>query len=120
MPQDYRARLCISCDSGDGSTQFLTKSGQLVAVGYDRIVIGQRGPYVEYSPEHVWALGMEFADEPHYYYRELRTKQDFVKVYHQIHRVDYADYLPGKYYVSPFELYVDGKVLIEKLKRGKS
>lgn len=88
-------------------------------MGYDRIVIGQRGPYVEFSESKVDLARFVHADVPHYYYRELRSVVSNVKFYHQIHRVDYADYLPGKYYASPFELYVDGKVLIEKLKKGK-
>ncbi len=29
--------------------KFYTKSGLLISIGYDRLVIGQRGPYVEFS-----------------------------------------------------------------------
>ncbi len=41
-----------------------------------------------------------------------------MKVYAQARKVDYADYRPGQFYISPFELYdVTGRVLIESLRR---
>lgn len=113
---DYASRLSISL-VGDGVTQFFTKSGDCIAIGYDRVVIGDRGPCVEFDAVHLLHDRFKESDEKHFYYVELRTLSDDVKVYFQIHRVDYADYLPGKCYISPFELYdKQSQVLIESLK----
>lgn len=115
--QRYAARLSIPIRPGDPNKKFFTQSGQHVATGYTRIVVGQRGPYVELKPESLNPLSHDESSQAHYYYIELRTSSDNVKVYVQVNRVDYADYIPGMCYISPFDLYdEDGKVLIESLR----
>lgn len=106
---DYQKRLKIPLDGGD--CHFKTVSGVLIAKCYDRIVIGGRGPYIEFSDgmlindtifipqEEEWRI-----DNPNCYYIECRTKIDNVKIYHQKKTVDYADYKVGKWYISPFDL----------------
>lgn len=112
---DYPSRLSIPI-TGNPTTRFFTRSGVCVATGYDRIVIGDRGPYVEFDATHLIQGVLKETDLSHYYYIELRTVPDNVKVYAQLRRVNYAEYHPGKFYVSPFELYDDrGTVLIEPL-----
>lgn len=104
-----------------------TKSGSHIAIGYERIVIGGRGPYVEFSEEQLvldelfipedqrWRLQHEIG-----YYYEYRTRIDNVKVYRQKKVVDYADYLIGMWYISPFDLKrQDGEELIVSLKKKK-
>lgn len=103
MRTDYESRLSIPL-VGDTTTQFFTRSGELLATGYSRVVIGVRGPYVEFAAEHLNSGALKETNLPHYYYEELRTSADDVKVYAQLRRVDYADYVPGMFYVSPFEL----------------
>ncbi len=90
-----------------------TKSGIVVATGFSRIVHGGRGAYVEFSdkqinqvnleipPDQLWRLNKEYTDK--IYYTEWRTK-DKIKVYHQKRTVDYADYKPGMWYISPRDL----------------
>jgi len=113
---DYASRLSVSL-TGDSTTKFFTKSRTHVATGYTRIVIGDRGPYVEFAPEMIIENAMREADAVHTYYLELRTIPDDVKVYFQVYRVEYADYVPGLCYVSPFELYDEtGTVLIEPIR----
>ena len=52
---------------------------------------------------------------------EWRSKdQNNVKVYEQSKTVDYADYKMGLFYVSPFELFVEGEPVITKLEKKKS
>lgn len=113
---DYASRLSIPLD-GDPQAEFFSKSGELLATGYTRVVIGERGPYVEFSPIQLNPDAFdELNDADHYYYIELRSSTDFVKAYLQIHRVDYADYMPEMCYISPFDLCdEDGKRLIEQL-----
>ena len=52
---------------------------------------------------------------------EWRTKdQSNVKVYDQKRTVEYADYKVGLFYISPFDLFVEGEQVIAKLEKKKS
>ena len=52
---------------------------------------------------------------------EWRTKdQSNVKVYEQKRSVDYADYKVGLFYISPFDLFIEGEAVITKLEKRKS
>lgn len=95
--------------------KFYTKSGLLISIGYDRLVIGQRGPYVEFSSlikenihipkEQYYRLKSSFV-----YYDEYRTNDVCnVKVYFQKKIVKYADYKLNKWYISPYDLEFDMK-----------
>jgi len=112
---NYGDRLKIAINSGDTKTKFSTKSGKAVAIGYERIVIGARGPYIEFSenqiirenisvPEtEVWRIQSGTA-----FYVEYRTADVCnVKIYFQKKVVNYADYKIGFYYISPFDLKTD-------------
>jgi len=115
----YENRLSIR-GVGNETTQFFSQNGELLAVGYVRIVFGARGPYVEFLVSHLVAESFSETDCSHSYYIELRSLRDNVKVYAQAKPVDYADYVPGRFYISPFELYdKDGKVMIEPLRARK-
>lgn len=92
---------------------FYTKNCKtLVATGYNRVVIGGRGPYIEFELEMLDSECCSIPEEQKYrfdsnvvYYVELRTKDvDYVKIYVQKRCVSYADYLIGKVYISPFDL----------------
>lgn len=99
---------------------FYTKSDCLIAKSYLRIVIGKRGPYVEFNINDLyisncyipsvekWRLTSTIA-----FYDEYRTFTDYVKIYHQKKLVNYADYKIGLYYISPEDLYVNGYRIIE-------
>ena len=51
---------------------------------------------------------------------EWRSKdQNNVKVYDQKRSVDYADYKVGLFYISPFDLFVEGEQVIRKLDRKR-
>lgn len=85
--------------------------------GYNRIVIGGRGPYVELSLRHL--LMFKFhrdATAPHRYYDEWRSSIDNIKMYEQRETVEYADYKPGLFYISPFDLMVGGRRIITELR----
>ena len=126
MATDYEERLSI-CIDGDETTEFYTKDGEHIATGYLRVVIGGRGPYVEFKKKNMhkkclhvpedkkWKFMDKYADRIFYY--EFRSKESNVKVYYQKNTVDYADYLINHFYISPFELYdSNGNVLIEKIR----
>jgi hypothetical protein len=114
MP-NYR-RLLILPEKSDGlDITFTNPIGTVVAYGYLRVVLGGRGPYVEMADRHIekgnlhvpekaaWRL-----DNRRAYYHEYRTDDAaYTKVYRQLIPVDYADYIPGMWYVSPFDLTSD-------------
>ena len=108
----YEERLKIPF-VGDENTCFFTKSGSPIAKGYDRIVIGERGPYVEFSFHHLIHDNIFLTKKKHYYYLEYRSHDESnVKIYYQLHTVDYADYIINSFYVSPFDLIVEGSPAI--------
>jgi hypothetical protein len=130
MDSNYQDRLWISLEGND-HTRFETKSGLHVATGYTRVVIGERGPYVEFLPSHLIWENLHIPDNQKYrlehpwkdkvFYVEWRTKdQSNVKVYDQKKTVDYADYKVGLFYVSPFDLFVGGEPVIKKLEKRNS
>lgn len=121
---EYEKRLLIPITCND-TEKFYTKGGLLVADGYKRIVIGKRGPYIEFTESQInrhaifvpsqelWRLTSDIA-----FYIEYRTcDTQYVKIYYQKKVVNYADYLPDHYYVSPFDLRTDDlEMLITPLK----
>jgi hypothetical protein len=101
-----------------------SKSGELVAVGFNRLVIGDRGPYIEFIEDHLvnyhmpddqlWRI--ESCRKGKAFYHEYRTNKDNVKIYHQQRLVDYADYRYNLYYISPYELYTEDRANRDILK----
>lgn len=103
---------------------FTTEKGLPIATGHQRVVIGGRGPYIEFSQRNMdlfnlfvpqnqaWRLDPKY--QQRCYYHEYRSRdKSYIKVYFQIRRVDYADYCVSFYYVSPFDLYIDGVLAID-------
>lgn len=92
-----------------------TQTGLQLANGYNRVVIGERGPYVEFQHDHLYMTNLFVPEKEQWrldptnskiYYHEYRSIDDaYVKVYYQLKTVAYADYKIGLYYISPFDLY---------------
>jgi hypothetical protein len=124
---EKRLRIPIT---GNPETEFRTKSGLLVAKGYIRVVIGGRGPYIEFSESMIYKDSFFVPEEERWrhtnkvaYYDEYRSKDtSYVKLYHQKRTVAYADYKIGLYYISPSDLYTNMELCINterKLGRSK-
>ena len=83
------------------------KNDTLFANGFNRVVHGERGDYVEFEKEQIQQeliskFNNNLNEENDYYYWWLYPKSDpNTKVYLQKRTVKYADYKIGKYYVSP-------------------
>lgn len=117
----FRERLRLPLQ-GDESTRFFTRAGTHVATGYLRVVIGDRGPYVEFEERHLllsafqvpeaeayrlWHRGRAY---PEVFYVEHRTRDaSRVMLYEQLKEVAYADYRVGLYYISPTDLTTESK-----------
>lgn len=94
----------------------------VVAVGYERVVIGDRGPYVEFTISEIIFENFKKINNPsHKYYIEYRSNcESNVKLYFQLLPVNYADYKIGVCYISPFDLVSDKyPILITPLDRKK-
>lgn len=85
-----------------------------VSTGYNRIVIGGRGPYVEFTEDQIDFKSFHIPKDQLYrltdkrvYYVELRST-DFsnTKLYYQLQTVAYADYKIGMLYISPYDLFL--------------
>lgn len=89
--------------AGNSETKFFSKqSGLLLSTGYTRIVIGDRGPYIEFAPEHIVKDNIEYQNVFHIWFDEYCSKcADQVFVYFQRQTVSYADYKIGMFYISP-------------------
>lgn len=128
MAKSYRSRLRIPVDpvlvTVDGEELpsriekcLYTKTGLLVADGYRRVVIGGRGPYVEFHIGDIkWAefyipVDLRYrCDSKIVYYEEWRSLDSaYVKLYLQKRTVAYADYKVHMCYISPSDLFISGK-----------
>lgn len=90
-------------------------NGTLIATGYNRIVIGDYGAFIEFDVEQVVEdnlkvrKGQEYRiNDPKYggekYYWFTPRDNSDMKVYYQKRTVTYADYKPEMFYVSPYEV----------------
>jgi len=86
------------------------KNGTLLATGYNRVVHGERGDYIELEKEHFvqdleykFGFRNEVPDDIYYIWLYPKSDKD-VKIYYQLKTVKYADYKIGKFYISPFLL----------------
>lgn len=111
MKSEDKKQIQIS-PTGDDSTVFLTKNGCRLAQGYNRVVFGGRGAYVEFKPKHVFHTNIHIPEnqlfrlsDPRIYYIEFRSGDEAnVKVYYQMRTVAYADYKIGMFYICPTQL----------------
>ena len=113
----YESLLPEWCRSGaDKSIRLYTENGILVAEGFERVVIGDYGAYIEFRPDHMYRKNIMVKPGQEYrlrknsiYYNNIKyewyTVRGFdIKIYRQVERVDYADYIPGMLYISPHDL----------------
>jgi len=125
--QGYRERLILP-EFCEEDIVFSTKAGLRVAEGYIRVVLGDRGPYIEFedammttSPDIFIPYDKKYRIKNALcYYIEYRTNDDaYVKIYRQKKLVGYADYQIGFWYISPFDLTSDKyPELVKKLEKG--
>ena len=113
----YRSALPDWCrEEGDDERPLRTLDGTLFATGYQRIVIGDYGAFVEIDPKQICKdvlkckQGQEyriheerFAKHVKYFWLTTKDQSD-CKIYYQKKAVAYADYKPGMFYVTPYEI----------------
>lgn len=116
--QLYTESLPDWCQMNGETLNLITIDNTLMATAYDRVVIGDYGAFLEFSREQLiksnirCKSGEEYRFESDAYKDKVKyfwyTAKDIsqVKIYFQQKTVTYADYLPNKFYISPFELKV--------------
>lgn len=100
--------------NGNDFVELFTKNRLKISKGYKRIVIGGRGPYVEFTDGQLNFKAFHIPKDQLYritdkrvYYIEFRSVDDcFVKLYYQLQTVAYADYKIGMFYISPYDLFL--------------
>ena len=102
-----------------GVDTLYTLNGSPICDGYDRIVIGDYGAFIEfssspYSDTYIVKPGQEFrisdkqySNSVKYVWMTIDDKSD-IKIYFQKRPVLYADYIPRKFYVSVHEVILKG------------
>ena len=106
--KSYKQRLLIPI-TGDPNLKFYTDCHLLIANGYTRVVIGGRGPYIEFSDNQIVHKNIEVPENqkhrlnnPAFFYDEYRSLDvSDIKIYHQKNEVSYADYKIGFWYICP-------------------
>ena len=112
MPRRTHAQRLKIPIEGNSNLCFYSKEGLLLARGYKRVVIGQRGPYIEFDDDQIVKENIhipkyaehKLTDSMAYYFEYRSNDSSFVKLYWQKMTVLYADYKVGLWYISPSEV----------------
>lgn len=114
--QKYKDALPGWCILSGCDDALHTFDGTVICSGYERVVIGDYGAFVEISPEKISEQMLRCQPGQEYRICDDRFKNNVkyhwltavdnsgIKVYYQQKTVDYADYKPGMFYVSPYEV----------------
>lgn len=113
----FKELLPAWCKENGDVITLRTMRGTPIMQGYDRIVIGDYGAFLETTPDKMMRKyirikdGQEFRmNDPQFsnckYIWMTATDDSDVKIYFQKHSVSYADYIPGRIYVSPYEVKI--------------
>lgn len=111
--QFYADQIPIPLNGGDHV--FTNESGTVIARGYNRVVIGDYGPFIEYTPEQIVTenIKQKWPGEPKsgikYIWMETKD-QEKTKIYFQHDTVPYADYKIGMYYVDPRIVFMEEEI----------
>ena len=94
--------LQINPNEGGDDNFYCSECGLLISKGYTRVVIGDRGPYVEFLPSQIIQEHLIIPPQYHVYFKELQSIcPEKIFVYAQLKTVKYADYKKGLIYISP-------------------
>lgn len=113
----FDKNIPLFLDTFGSECSLYTLNRTLICNGYDRIVIGDYGAFIEFSSEHAMSSNFIIKKGQEYRVNDERYKNNVkyiwltidddsdIKIYFQKRKVSYADYKPEKYYVSVHEVY---------------
>ena len=102
--------------NGDENYKIFSKGNTLIANGYDRIVIGDYGAFIEIDVSKMLLNNCKVKKGQEYRYLDDKYRDNVkylwltandnsnIKIYFQKKIVDYADYQINKFYINPFEI----------------
>lgn len=108
----YRQNLKIPEFGGGEDVVLKNECGTIVSTGYKRVIIGDYGAFVEFSPDQLVkeSIGPKFPGpqrkDVSYLWYETKDAAN-TKIYLQQRRVLYAEYSVGMYYVSPDDVFLE-------------
>ena len=114
----YLDNLPSWLDIEGDSTPLHTKNGTLLCSGYNRVVIGDYGAFIEFTSTQAnkdvicVKKGQEYRIKDPKYRNNVKylwyTIEDGsdIKLYWQLRKVSYADYNPKMFYVCPSEVCI--------------
>lgn len=107
--REYYASM-IDLPLGGAETKICNYCDTLIGNGYTRIVVGDYGPYMEFSEEQIVKdnITQRWPGKPKrpVRYIWMHTKDEKrTKIYWQQQTVEYADYRPGYYYMDILNAY---------------
>ena len=112
----YKANIPSDLKLDGDETTLFSKEGTVISKGYNRIVIGDYGAYIEISQAFIckdnliieagqeYRLRKPYIDNVKYIWLTAKDNSH-VKIYEQLRGVTYADYKPDMYYVSIYEVF---------------
>lgn len=116
--EKYEENLPEWCkDEESKKAVFYSADGTQVCIGYNRVVIGDYGAFIEIRPEQMCMDNIQCKKGQEYRINDKRyacnvkyhwlTPKDHsdCKIYYQQKEVSYADYKAGMYYISPYEMF---------------
>jgi hypothetical protein len=117
LARDWYLRLLPSDFWLQGNpSPLFTLKGTQVANGYNRVVIGDYGAYIEFEnalvdnmvipKEQEYRQTKRFINNVKYLWYTAKDTSN-CKIYFQLRTVPYADYVIGRYYVSPYEVMIN-------------
>lgn len=121
--QKYIDALPAWCKrEGEPHRELFSEKETCIANGYNRIVVGDYGAFIEIRPDQInqeklrLAPGEEYrvyderyaAHVKYHWYTTIVPAQ--IKLYYQQKKVNYADYVPGMWYVSVYEVFPEGEI----------
>ena len=114
---EFQKALPEWCNVSGDTISLETADGTVITNGYNRIVIGDYGAFVEFSRVQACMRRLEIKEGQIYRAKDPRYAEHVkylwltaddgsdVKVYDQKRPVEYADYKPGMLYVSVYEVF---------------
>ena len=111
---------------GDNDVVFETVNGLVICIGYNRIVFGDHGPYIEFLDENIlpdyWHCERSNIGYYDKYYpidkssillygqrasvKDLPNPPKGPRSFNGNRKEGYADYIVGRYYISPYERHL--------------
>jgi DNA-directed RNA polymerase subunit M/transcription elongation factor TFIIS len=101
--KEHERALNISIKGNPKTKFYCSKCKMPIAIGYNRVVIGGRGPYIEFLKEgQIIDDNCHITNNLHKFFEEYCSNcVDKLFIYYQLKTVSYADYKVDMFYISP-------------------